>query len=202
MPVRGGNGARFRRKCIADHAPPLPDEVARGVHGSFTGESGRGARFGAIGRSFTGEVALGRCGEHFATALAGAGSPRRAGGRGLSRLVSAQATRSGRRGADPGLRRAKRVRPGLGSPDDPSGVRHRASPRPHNGRRHRASARPRNGWRLHASAFSGTFHRVDQVPSPTRLLQVLFPRNSFRIKAPLYLPTTRKAETTWFLAST
>ena len=87
-------------------------------------------------------------------------------------------------------------------PDDPSGVRHRASPRPHNGRRHRASARPRNGWRLHASAFSGTFHRVDQVPSPTRLLQVLFPRNSFRIKAPLYLPTTRKAETTWFLAST
>ena len=119
MPIRGGNEARFRRKCIADHAPPLPDEVARGVHGSFTGESGRGARFGAIGRSFTGKVALGRCGEHFATALAGAGSPRRAGGRGLSRLVSAQATRSGRRGADPGLRRAKRVRPGLGSPDDP-----------------------------------------------------------------------------------
>ena len=34
------------------------------------------------------------------------------------RRVSAQATRSGRRGADPGLRRAKRVRPGLGSPDD------------------------------------------------------------------------------------
>ena len=129
------------------------------------------------------------------------------------RRVSAQATRSGRQRTDPGLRRAKRVRPGLGSPDGPGGwrhrvslgpggVRHRASPRPHNGRRHRASARPRNGWRLHASAFSGTFHRVDQVPSPTRLLQVLFPRNSFRIKAPLYLPTTRKAETTWFLAST
>ena len=78
MPVRGGNGARFRRKCIADHAPPLPDEVARGIHRSFTGESGRGARFSAIGRSFTGKVALGRCGEHFATALAGAGSPQRA----------------------------------------------------------------------------------------------------------------------------
>ena len=28
MPVRGGNGARFRRKCIADHALPLLDEVA------------------------------------------------------------------------------------------------------------------------------------------------------------------------------
>ena len=114
MPIRGGNEARFRRKRAADHASPLPDEVARGIHGSFTGESGSGARFRAIGRSFTGKVALGRCGEHFATALAGAGSPRRAGGRGLSRLVSAQATRSGRRGADPGLRRAKRVRPGLG----------------------------------------------------------------------------------------
>ena len=79
MPVRGGNGARFQRKRIADHAPPLPDEVARGVHGSFTGESGRGARFGAIGRSFTGKVALSRCGERFATALAGAGGPQRAG---------------------------------------------------------------------------------------------------------------------------
>ena len=62
MPVRGGNGARFRRKCIADHAPPLPDEVARGIHGSFTGKSGRRAQFSAIGRSFTGKVALGRCG--------------------------------------------------------------------------------------------------------------------------------------------
>ena len=74
MPVRGGNGARFQRKRAADHASCLLDEVARGIHGSFTGESGRGARFGAIGRSFTGEVALGRCGEHFATALAGAGA--------------------------------------------------------------------------------------------------------------------------------
>ena len=62
MPVRGGNGARLQRKRVADHAPPLPDEVARGIHGSFTGKSGRRARFSAIGRSFTGEVALGRCG--------------------------------------------------------------------------------------------------------------------------------------------
>ena len=74
MPVRGGNGARFQRKRAADHASCLLDEVARGIHGSFTGESGSGARFGAIGRSFTGKVALGRCGEHFATALAGAGA--------------------------------------------------------------------------------------------------------------------------------
>ena len=79
MPVRGGNGARLQRKRVADHAPPLPDEVARGIHGSFTGKSGRRAQFSAIGRSFTGKVALGRCGEHFATALAGAGSPQRAG---------------------------------------------------------------------------------------------------------------------------
>ena len=78
MPVRGENGARFQRKRAADHASCLLDEVARGIHGSFTGESGRGARFSAIGRSFTGKVALSRCGEHFATALAGAGSPQRA----------------------------------------------------------------------------------------------------------------------------
>ena len=36
------------------------------------------------------------------------------------RRVSAQAPRSGRQRTDPGLRRAKRVRPGLGSPDDPT----------------------------------------------------------------------------------
>ena len=134
MPIRGGNGARFRRKCIADHAPPLPDEVARGVHGSFTGESGRGARISAIGRSFTGKVALGRCGERFATALAGAGSPRRAGGRGLSRLVSAQATRSGRRGG--------RSWP---SQSEAGAARTRFPRRPHNGWRHRASLRPQRG---------------------------------------------------------
>ena len=79
MPVRGGNEARFQRKRAADRASCLPDEVARGIHGSFTGESGRGARISAIGRSFTGKVALGRCGERFATALAGAGGPQRAG---------------------------------------------------------------------------------------------------------------------------
>ena len=152
MPVRGGNGARFRRKCIADHAPPLPDEVARGVHGSFTGESGRGARISAIGRSFTGKVALGRCGERFATALAGAGSPRRAGGRGLSRLVSAQATRSGRRGADPGLRRAKRVRPGLGSPDGPAaGCVIARAPGPTTGGGIARASTLRAGWRHRAS---------------------------------------------------
>ena len=79
MPVRGGNGARLQRKRVADHAPPLPDEVARGIHGSFTGESGRGARISAIGRSFTGKVALGRCGERFATALGRCKGPQRAG---------------------------------------------------------------------------------------------------------------------------
>ena len=62
MPVRGENEARFQRKRAADRASCLPDEVARGIHGSFTGKSGRRARFSAIGRSFTGEVALGRCG--------------------------------------------------------------------------------------------------------------------------------------------
>ena len=78
MPVRGENGARFQRKRAADRASCLPDEVARGIHGSFTGKSGRRAQFSAIGRSFTGKVALSRCGEHFATALSGAGSPQRA----------------------------------------------------------------------------------------------------------------------------
>ena len=152
MPVRGGNGARFQRKRAADHASCLLDEVARGIHGSFTGESGRGARFGAIGRSFTGEVALGRCGEHFATALAGAGSPRRAGGRGLSRLVSAQATRSERRGADPGLRRAKRVRPGLGSPDGPAaGCVIARAPGPTTGGGIARASTLRAGWRHRAS---------------------------------------------------
>ena len=62
MPVRGENGARFQRKRAADRASCLPDEVARGIHGSFTGKSGRRAQFSAIGRSFTGKVALGRCG--------------------------------------------------------------------------------------------------------------------------------------------
>ena len=62
MPVRGENEARFQRKRAADRASCLPDEVARGIHGSFTGKSGRRAQFSAIGRSFTGKVALGRCG--------------------------------------------------------------------------------------------------------------------------------------------
>ena len=61
MPVRGENEARFQRKRAADRASCLPDEVARGIHGSFTGKSGRRAQFSAIGRSFTGKVALGRC---------------------------------------------------------------------------------------------------------------------------------------------
>ena len=119
MPVRGGNGARFQRKRAADHASCLLDEVARGVHGSFTGESGRGARFGAIGRSFTGEVALGRCGEHFATALAGAGALSGRAREGFPGGSLRRRRGQGVGGTDPGLRRAKRVRPGLGSPDGP-----------------------------------------------------------------------------------
>ena len=127
MPIRGGNEARFRRKRAADHAPPLPDEVARGIHGSFTGESGRGARFSAIGRSFTGKVALGRCGEHFATALAGAGA---LSGRAREGFPGGSLRRQRGQGVGgPILAFAERRGCGQDSvpPDGPGGVRHRAS---------------------------------------------------------------------------
>ena len=70
FPVNGLPIARNR--AFLPDLPKIPFESES--LGSFTGESGRGARFSAIGRSFTGKVALGRCGERFATALAGAGA--------------------------------------------------------------------------------------------------------------------------------
>ena len=67
---------------------------------------------------------------------------------------------------DPGLRRAKRVRPGLGSPDGLSEWLLRASPRPHNGWRHRASA-------LRRLPKGGIFHplvRAGEIVSGGTLL--------------------------------
>ena len=68
------------------------------------------------------------------------------------RRVSAQAARSGRRGADPGLRRAKRVRPGLGSPDGPAaGCVIARAPGPTTGGGIARASTLRAGWRHRAS---------------------------------------------------
>ena len=142
MPVRGGNGARFQRKRAADHASCLLDEVARGIHGSFTGESGRGARFSAIGRSFTGKVALGRC--------EGSTSPPPWQALGPSAGGRMRAFPAGFDDSDAVRASGGRSWP---SQSEAGAARTRFPRRPHNGWRHRASPWPHNGWRHRASAL-------------------------------------------------
>ena len=112
------------RRDFSESAPPiaLPASRTRSPEASMGHLPGNPAEEPNSARSgghLPGKSPWADVGEHFATALAGAGALSGRAHEGFPGGFRRQRRGQGVGGADPGLRRAKRVRPGLGSPDGP-----------------------------------------------------------------------------------